>query len=95
MASFDELESLLGVWMYLATTNRAITPLLQYPLRNLHAKFNIVVNKYIHMGTVIPLQHKAVRALNLSCIVAKRNPGSAFMQDTSPINWATATWTSM
>ena len=45
MASFDEIKSLLGVWLYIATTNPAITPLLQYPLRNLHAKFNLLANK--------------------------------------------------
>jgi hypothetical protein len=92
MAIFDELESLLGVWMYIATTNPAITPLLQYPLRNLHAKFNLTVSKYRNLGTVIPLRHNAVRALNLCCAAAKRNPGIAFMQDTSPVNWATAIW---
>jgi hypothetical protein len=92
LVSYDEFEQIIGVWMYVAQTNLAIVPLLQYPLRNLHATFRLKVGRTAHLGSAIPLVRRAKKSLELICTVGARNPGIAFAPDTSPIDWTTAIW---
>jgi len=94
MVSFDDYESIIGVYLYMATTIVAMVSVLQYPLRNLHARFSPVLDsQYRRMiGKTIPLTRRARMAFELLITLAKSNPGVAFAPDTSAIDWSRAIW---
>jgi hypothetical protein len=99
MASFDDMEHIIGVFLYMATTIIAMVPVLQYPLRNLHARFShhrpFETKSSPHarvVGKTFLLVPRARQALELLMVLAESNPGVAFAHDTSPIDWSTAIW---
>jgi hypothetical protein len=90
--AFDDFESLIGKWLYVAQTCLAIVPLLQFPLRNLHTRFRHKATRLRTLGAVIPLLSRSMKALELICEVAKANRGVAFAADESDIDYDTAIW---
>jgi len=89
---FDDMESLIGQWRYTAQTCLALGPLLQFPTRNLHARFSNRISRLRTLGAVLPLLERSKRAFELMCIVGKENRGVAFAPDRSAVNWDTAIW---
>jgi hypothetical protein len=89
LVKYEEFEAIIGVWLYIAQTCLALVPLLQYPLRNLHAKFR---HDKTLVGGSIPLVDKAKREMELVMIMGKQNPGVAFAPDTAAIRWESVIW---
>jgi hypothetical protein len=61
MISFDDYESIIGVYLCMATTIVAMVAVMQYPLRNLHTKFGLVFHQQFRraVGKTIPLTRRA------------------------------------